>query len=255
MASVAETRTMLVESRNRMLNAEKLACVGKLAASVAHEMRNPLSSMKMWLYSIRKTAGVEPTLDRKYQILSDEIARLESIVRNILEFSRPPVLKLQSRSIVQVIDKTLEIQRPWLETKKIHVVQHHAAGLPHVMADSEQLRQVFVNLLDNAAEAMPDGGEISISSIVEMDADSPANIVVRVQDAGHGIPDDVRSRLFEPFFTTKEQGTGLGLCIAANIVAEHGGQLAVESTTASGTTFTIRVPIAAGKRDEQDSRR
>ena len=254
MASVAKARTTLAESRNRMLNAEKLACVGKLAASVAHEMRNPLSSMKMWLYSIRKTARAEPTLDRKYQILSDEIIRLESIVRNILEFSRPPVLKLQPRSIVQVIVKTLEIQRPWLETKKVHVAQHHAAGLPHVMADSEQLRQVFVNLLDNAAEAMPDGGEISISSIVETDADGSANIVVRVQDAGHGISDDVRSRLFQPFFTTKEQGTGLGLCIAANILAGQGGQLTLESSTASGTTFAIRVPIAAGKSDEQDSR-
>lgn len=255
MADAAEARTTLMESRSRMLNAEKLACVGKLAASVAHEMRNPLSSMKMWLYSIRKTASAEPALDRKYQILSDEITRLESIVRNILEFSRPPALKLQPRSIVQVIDKTLEILRPWLEAKKVHVVQHHAAGLPHVMADSEQLKQVFVNLLDNAAEAMPDGGEISISSIVEMDADSSASIVVRTQDSGHGIPDDVRSRLFEPFFTTKEQGTGLGLCIAANIVAEHGGQLVLEPSTAGGSTFAVRLPITAEKTDEQDSRR
>jgi signal transduction histidine kinase len=254
MASVAESRTTLAESRNRLLNAEKLASVGKLAASVAHEIRNPLSSMKMWLYSIRKTAGVEPSLDRKYQIIADEIARLESIVRNILEFSRPPLLKLQPRSIVQVIEKTLEIARPWLETKKIRVAEYHAPGLPPVMADSEQLKQVFFNLLDNAAGAMPEGGEISISSVVETDADDSANILVRVRDTGHGIPADVRSRLFEPFFTTKEQGTGLGLCIAANILAEHGGQLVLESSTDRGTTFRVRVPAATEKDDEQDSR-
>lgn len=255
MASVAESRATLAESRNRLVNAEKLASVGKLAASVAHEMRNPLSSMKMWLYSIRKTAGAEPSLDRKYQILADEITRLESIVRNILEFSRPPVLKLRPRSIVQVIDRTLEILHPWLETKKTRVVRHHAAGQPLVVADSEQLKQVFVNLLDNAAEAMPQGGEVSISSNVETDGRGLASVVVRVHDTGHGIPDDVRSRLFEPFFTTKEQGTGLGLCIAANIMAEHGGQLVLESSTPSGSTFAVRLPIAAEKTDEQDSRR
>lgn len=255
MADVAETRTTLAESRGRLLNAEKLASVGKLAASVAHEMRNPLSSMKMWLYSIRKTAGVEPALDRKYQILADEITRLESIVRNILEFSRPPLLKLQPRSMVQVIDKTLEILNPWLETKKIHVVQRHAAGQPHVVADSEQLKQVFVNLLDNAAEAMPEGGDISISSNVETDSSGLASVVVRVQDAGHGIPADARPRLFEPFFTTKEQGTGLGLCIAANIVAEHGGQLVLEASTSGGSTFAVRLPITAEKDDEQNTRR
>jgi len=255
MADVATTRTSLAESRGRLLNAEKLASVGKLAASVAHEMRNPLSSMKMWLYSIRKTAGAEPSLDRKYQILADEIARLESIVRNILEFSRPPVLKLRPRSIAEVIDKTLEILRPWLEARKVQVTQHHAAGLPHVMADSEQLKQVFVNLLDNAAEAMPEGGELSIISNVETDSNGLANVVVRVRDTGHGIPEDVRFRLFEPFFTTKEQGTGLGLCIAANIMAEHGGQLVLESSAVGGSTFVVRVPATAEKSDEQDSRR
>lgn len=255
MADVAETRTTLADSRNRMLNAEKLASVGKLAASVAHEMRNPLSSMKMWLYSLRKTAGAEPTLAHKYQILSDEIARLESIVRNVLEFSRSPALKLQPQSIVLVIEKTLELVHPWLETKNIRVVQHHAAGLPHVTVDAEQLRQVLTNLLHNAAEAMPAGGEISISSVAEADASGGSCVVVRIRDAGQEIPDEIRSRLFEPFFTTKDDGTGLGLCIAANIIARHGGQLVLESSTPGGSTFAVRVPIAVEKRDEQDSSR
>jgi signal transduction histidine kinase len=244
MADATKTRTALAESQNRMWNAEKLAAVGKLAACVAHEMRNPLSSMKMWLYSIRKVAGPEPALDHKYQILSDEINRLESIVRNVLEFSRPPSLRPQPHSIVRVIDKTLEIVRPWLETKQIRVVQDHAAGLPDVVADPEQLGQVFVNLLDNAAAAMPAGGTISISTIEEVDANGFAGVVVRVQDTGHGIPNDIRSRLFEPFFTTKQAGTGLGLCIAANILAAQGGRLVLESSTAGGTTFAVRLPIA-----------
>ncbi len=250
MADVAETRTSLGESRNRMLNAERLASVGKLAASVAHEMRNPLSSMKMWLYSIRKTTGAEPALDHKYQILWDEITRLENIVRNFLEFSRPPVLRVEPRRIVQVLEKTLELVRPWIETKNIRVVQHYATGLPDVMADSEQLNQVFVNLLGNAMEAMPGGGEIVLSCTVEADANGSSNVVVRIQDTGQGIPNDVRSRLFEPFCTTKDEGTGLGLCIAANIMARHGGRIVLESSTPAGTSFAVWVPIAAEKSDE-----
>ena len=226
MVNVVEKRATLEENRERMLNSEKLASLGKLAASVAHEMRNPLTPMKMWLYSIRKAAGAEPSMDRRYQILADEIGRLESIVHNVLEFSRPLSLKLQPTSVPQVIYATLDVLRPGLEAKNVRAVQHCVEGLPCAMADSLQLRQVFTNLLDNAAAAMPGGGEISISSVAEPNASGKSMIVVRIKDAGPGIPDDVRAHLFEPFFTTKDQGTGLGLCIAANIMARHEGQLA-----------------------------
>lgn len=255
MADVAEQRTTLEENRSRLLNMDKLASLGKLAASVAHEMRNPLSSMKMWLYSIRKAAGTEPSLDRKYQILSDEITRLENIVRNVLEFSKPFTLKLQPRCIIDVIDKTLEAVRPGLETKNIRLVQQHLAAVPQVMADADQLKQVFVILLDNAAAAMPEGGQLTISWTTEADRLQAANVVVRIRDTGVGIPEDVQSRLFEPFFTTKEEGTGLGLCIAANIMARHGGKLILESSTANGSTFAVRLPIAAENRDGQNPSR
>ncbi len=255
MVDVAETRTTLQETHRRMLNAEKLAAVGKLAASVAHEMRNPLSSMKMWLYSIRKTASVDPALDRKLGIVSDEITRLESIVRNFLEFSRPPVLKRQPQCSVQLIQRTLELLGPWLETKSIRLLQHHATDLTPVLVDAEQLKQVFTNLLNNAADAMPGGGEISITSVAEPDADGSTSVVIRIRDHGQGIPDDIRPRLFEPFFTTKDDGTGLGLCIVASIMARHGGQLVLETSTPDGTTFAVRVPAAAERSNEQDPRR
>ncbi len=250
MADVAKKQATLEENREQILNSEKLASLGKLAASVAHEMRNPLSSMKMWLYSIRKTAGTDPSLDRRYQILWDEIGRLESIVHNILEFSRPLSLKVRSVNVPQVIDATLDVLRPSLEARNISVVQRHSEELPSAMADCGQLKQVFTNLLDNAAEAMPEGGEISLSSVAEPCAAGKEMVVVRVQDAGHGIPDDVLAHLFEPFFTTKEQGTGLGLCIAANIMAQHQGQLLLETSTSSGSTFAVRIPAAEEKSDE-----
>lgn len=250
MADVAATRSTLADSRSRMLHAEKLASVGRLAASVAHEMRNPLSSMKLWLYSIRKTTRDQPTLDRKLRILSDEVDRLDGIVRNFLEFSRPANVKLQPHCIHEVLDKTLEIMQSWLEAKNIHVSLRFGADLPRVLADSEQLKQVFGNLLHNAAEAMPEGGTISISTNQETNAEGASIVVVRIKDTGHGIPDDVRGRLFEPFFTTKDEGTGLGLCIAAGVMARHGGQLVLESSTADGTTFAVRLPKLAESGDE-----
>ena len=185
-------------------------------------------------------------MDRKFQIRSDEINRLERIVRNVLEFSRPPTLTLQPCSVVDVIGRVLEIATPALEAGNIRVAQSHASELPKVMADSEQLTQVFANLLGNAAEAMPGGGEISISSTAEADDRGSSGVVVRIRDQGQGVPEDVRVRLFEPFFTTKDEGTGLGLCIAANIMARHGGQLVLESSTPRGATFAVRIPIATG---------
>ena len=117
-------------------------------------------------------------------------------------------------------------------------------ALPHVMADADQLKQVLLNLLGNAADSMACGGEIHITCHAERDADGRPMVVVRICDTGSGMPQDVQHRIFEPFFSTKEKGTGLGLCIAAQIMARHDGGLVLESSTEKGTTFAIWVPIA-----------
>jgi signal transduction histidine kinase len=122
------------------------------------------------------------------------------------------------------------------------------------MADAAQLKQVFLNLLGNAADAMAGGGEIRITANAEKDADGRRMVVVRICDAGPGMPPDIQRRIFEPFFTTKEKGTGLGLCIAAQVMARHGGGLVLESSTDKGTTFAIWLPVAPEDADGQDSR-
>ena len=246
MSDVADTRSRLEQSQQRLLSAEKLASVGKLAASVAHEIRNPLTAVKMWLFSIRESVRGNPDLDRKVGIVSEEITRLESIVRNFLEFSRPPALHRQAQSIVPVIDQTLELLGPRLQEGQIQVVRVPAPrpALPPVWADAERLKQVLINLVANAAEAMAGGGELRISTAVERDPDGRAMVVVRIQDTGPGMPPDVQDRVFEPFFTTKEQGTGLGLCIAAQIMARHDGLLVLERTNDQGTVFAVWTPVA-----------
>ncbi len=244
MSDVSDTRSRLERSRNQLLVAEKLASVGKLAASVAHEIRNPLTAMKMWLFSIRETVPGNVDLRRKLGIVSEEIARLESIVRDFLEFSRPRALDCQPQDVGAAIDQTLELLGPRFKGEKIKITYAPRPALPPVMADADQLKQVLLNLLGNAADAMAGGGEIRITSNAENDADGRPMVVVRICDAGPGMPQDIRCRIFEPFFTTKEEGTGLGLCIAAQIMAGHNGGLVLESSTEKGTTFAVWLRIA-----------
>jgi signal transduction histidine kinase len=255
MSDVTDTRSTLEDSRTRLINAEKLASVGKLAASVAHEMRNPLTAVKMWLFSIRKTIGADAELDGKFEIISEEITRLEDIIRSFLEFSRPPALRRQPQQIALLIDKTLELFGHRLGEKQLRLLRDYADDLPQVMADPEQFKQVLINLLDNAAEATSEGGEIRVSTSAASDVDGRAMVVVRIRDTGPGMPPHVCQRIFEPFFTTKEDGTGLGLCIAAQIMAQHGGRLVLESSTEEGTVFAVWIPARQVQPHEQNSGR
>jgi signal transduction histidine kinase len=254
MSDVTDTRSRLERSHHRLLTAEKLASVGKLAASVAHEIRNPLTAIKMWLFSIQEAIRGNADLERKLGIVSEEIARLENTIRDFLEFSRPPTVARRPQDIGPVIEKTLELLGPRLKERKIHVVLQPTGGLPPIMADLNQVKQVFLNLIGNAADAMTGGGEIRIVPTAEKDADGRPMVVVRVADAGPGMPEDVQRRIFEPFFTTKDTGTGLGLCIAAQIMARHGGVLVLESSTDKGTVFAVWMPVAQEDPHGQDPR-
>ena len=254
MSDVSDTRSRLQRSRDRLLVAEKLASVGRLAAGVAHEIRNPLTAMKMWLFSIQEAVQGNADLRRKLGVVAEEIARLETIVRDFLEFSRPSPLHCQPQDVGAVLDQTLELLGPRFQGEKIRIIHTPRPALPPAMVDAAQLKQVLLNLLGNAADAMAGGGEIRITSTTGKDVDGRSMVVVRISDAGPGMPQDIQCRIFEPFFTTKENGTGLGLCIAAQVMARHGGGLVLESSTEKGTTFAIWMPVAPEQAHGQDSR-
>lgn len=246
-SDIEEKQTDLEQSRQRLISAEHLAMVGKLAASVAHEIRNPLTAVKMWLFSIRKSLAGDRELDRKFAIMADEVARLENIICNFLEFSRPPALKVRQVDVVELVDRTLELIGRRIEAKRISLACDRAPpGLPPVLADPEQLKQVLINILDNASEATDEGGEIRVSFGLETGQDGREAVVIRVSDTGCGIPDDVRDRIFDPFFTTKDHGTGLGLSIAAQIMAGHRGRLSLEATSHRGSVLAVSIPAAVG---------
>lgn len=246
MSDVSEARSDLHRSRMQLISSEKLAAVGKIAASVAHEIRNPLTSMKMWLSSIRKSLGDNPDVVQKFTIVSEEINRLEDIVRNFLQFSRPPAPNLGVLNVSTVVDATLNLLRQTLETRKIRVVRLDGSTLLPVMADPDQLRQVLINLFNNSIDAMNNGGELQVTIECVPLFDGRPAVVVRVKDTGGGMPADVQARIFEPFFTTKDDGTGLGLSIGVRIMAQLNGRLVLDSSTSQGTTFSVWIPVAVG---------
>ena len=242
MSDVARTRAHLEENQKRLTTAEGLAAVGRSAACAAHELRNPLSAMKVWLYQLRRSAHDPAVVEQCSIVLEEEASRLEELATNFLQYSKPPELRLRVQRLAEIMDGTLTLARHRFDERRIRVVRERRDGLPPVRVDANQIRQVLLNLLSNAAEATPDGGEVRIQKSLEQDAEGRRQVVLRVRDSGPGVPESIRERLFEPFVTTKARGTGLGLCVASSIVARHGGRLELEASDGSGAVFAVRLP-------------
>jgi len=226
---VDQTQSELEKSRESLLQAEKMAMVGKLAAGMAHSIRNPFTSMKMRLFSLDRSLKLSDTQKEDFDVISEEIRRIDTIVQNFLEFSRPPKLTLQSISPSVIVDQAIRLLEHRLKAYDVDVAIERLKNLPEIDADPEQLKEVLVNLVVNACEAMERGGAIVIR---EQAMINPANgriAVIRVSDNGQGIPESIRDKVLLPFFTTKEEGTGLGLSIAVRIIAEHHGRIDIES--------------------------
>ena len=239
---VDQTKSQLERSQEHLLQSKKLALLGRLAAGMAHSIRNPLTSVKMRLFSMGRTLDLSETQREDFDVISEEIRHIDNIVQNFLEFSRPPKLKMQRVGPSDVVDMALQLLRHRLESYNVDLKLDRQRRLPEIVADSEQLKEVLVNLLVNACEIMEDGGRIVISEQESIIKPLGRVVVIRVSDNGPGIPDAIQDKLFDPFFSTKEEGTGLGLSIAARIVEEHGGWLDLESQEGQGAIFTITLP-------------
>jgi signal transduction histidine kinase len=232
MSNVSDARSDLKESRNQLIHAEsQLASVGKLAASVAHEIRNPLAAISLCLQVIRQVVGTNAEAHQKLDMTLEEIARLDNIIKHFLEFSRPPHLHIGPQKVKTLFDKIGDLLQLVLAEKSLRLSRDDSENLPMIAADAEQIKQVLINVVKNAAEATPAGGEIRLTAREEMFPNGRLMVVIRIEDNGPGIPANARERIFEPFFTTKETGTGLGLCIAARVMAQHEGRLALESSS------------------------
>jgi len=235
---VDTTRLALEKSRETLLQSEKLAMVGKLAAGMAHSIRNPFTSVKMRLFSLGRSLDLTDAQQDDLDVISDEIRHIDTIVQNFLEFSRPPRLQFQAVSPSAVVDQVLQLLSHRLKSYDVEARVVRKAPLPDIMADPEQLKEVMVNLMVNACEAMEKSGHIEIH-----ERRQDAVVMIDVNNDGPGIPEALIEKIFQPFFTTKEDGTGLGLSIATRIIEEHRGHLSVSSDGVRGVMFTITLPV------------
>jgi signal transduction histidine kinase len=236
---IAPLRHRLTESEAIIARQEKLASLGVLAAGVAHEIRNPLTAIKFRLFSLKKALPVTDAANEDAAMISNEISRLEKIVKDFLRFARPSEPELVAIPAQRVLQEVYDLLQPQLEKNSIEIKL--VPGEPAwVRADTQQIKQVLINLIQNAAESIGQNGQITLR--VRREGKREKMVALEVTDTGRGIPPAVQQRLFDPFFTTKEGGTGLGLPIAARIVEKHEGELRYETEPNHGTTFRVVLP-------------
>jgi signal transduction histidine kinase len=241
--NVDQAQSELRRSRETLLQAEKMALVGRLAAGMAHSIRNPFTSVKMRLFSLGRSLDLTEEQEEDLDVISAEIRHIDTIVQNFLEFSRPPKLQMQPISPSTVVDSTIQLLGHRLRSYDVQLKLERCRPLPVVAADPEQLKEVLVNIIVNACEAMGKGGTITIEEEMAHDGAMQPSAHIKISDTGPGIPSNIIEKILQPFFTTKEEGTGLGLSIAARIITEHGGRIDVSSKTNRGATFLIALPV------------
>jgi two-component system sensor histidine kinase HydH len=230
----------LQTARREVIQSERLAAVGELAAGVAHEMRNPLTSVKLLLQHASRQPETFRLSGSQFQLILKEIGRMESTIQGLLDFSRRPMLNRVRHDLRDTLSRSMNLVDGRLRQGRIELITAISQDPLWFDGDSEQLNQVFVNLLLNSIEAMEDGGQLHVAAR----RGSRETVEVIVQDSGTGIAPEVAARLFEPFTTTKERGTGLGLAISHRIVTEHGGSIHVSSQSQQGTRFVVELPLS-----------
>ncbi len=234
----------LAAMTQQLWQASKLATMGELAASVAHELNNPLATVALRAESALEALPEGDPKRYSLEVISQEVERMGTLVSNLLLFSRRSHRQISTLDLREELRHLLEFIQYHLRSHKIRIVLDFAAVLPTVQADQQQLRQVFLNLITNASDAMPKGGTLTVRSHPGAMADGQAAVVVEFSDTGSGVQTADLPKLWEPFFTTKPEGkgTGLGLAICRRTVEEHRGTIAIETGPRKGTTVRITLP-------------
>jgi two-component system NtrC family sensor kinase len=239
-AELADFAEELERSQAKLVQAEKMAAIGRLAASLAHEVNNPLQAIHNSLH-LSLHEGLEQRRRGQYlEMAQSEVERLIEIVQRMLDFYRPSRGGMESADLNQVVDNVLALAHKRFQHGDIRVHAHLAADLPRIPIVPDQISQVLLNLVINAVEALPEGGDLWLRTELSNQGDE---VLLSVRDSGVGMPSDQVSNLFEPFYTTKPEGTGLGLAISYGIVERHGGTIEVSSQRDQGTEFVVRLPV------------
>ncbi|MBI5479298.1 MAG: cache domain-containing protein [Deltaproteobacteria bacterium] len=239
-AVVAERTQKLRELEEQLIRSSRLTSLGQLAASVAHEINNPLASVLTYCYVLHRKLGSDHPLASRVEVMRDEISRCARIVHQLLDFARDRPSERRPTDVNLIVSRTAELLRQQVVFHGVDIVLGLAAGLPEVIADAGQIEQVVMNILINAGEACHDGGKVTVTT-----RPYDGFVELSFSDTGTGIPREVLPKIFDEFFSTeRRKGLGLGLSVCRQIVTRHGGTIEVESEPAKGTTFRVRLPVA-----------
>ncbi|OAS21247.1 hypothetical protein A8708_30690 [Paenibacillus oryzisoli] len=223
-------------AQEHLQNSEKLSVAGQLAAGIAHEIRNPITSIKGFIQLMKSGIGEKP---KYFDIISSEIERIELILSELLILAKPQTIKFERKDIRVLLSQVMTLLDTQAILNNVEFSAEFKPGATHLYCDENQLKQVFINFIKNSIESMPTGGKITI----EINSDNRQQMLIRLIDQGCGIPEDVLSKLGQPFFTTKETGTGLGFMVSKKIIENHAGSVHVESELNKGTIIEITLPV------------
>jgi two-component system, sporulation sensor kinase E len=226
-----------VEMQEQLRKSDRLNVIGELAAGIAHEIRNPMTALKGFIQLLEGSIKAEHSM--YYQVITSELARMDSIINEFLILAKPQVIRFQEKNVNQIMKETVELLNAQALLYNVQFITNYDDNLPLLFCEPNQLKKVFINIIKNAIEVMPDGGIISI--IIKRIEHN--QIYISIQDEGMGIPQDKIKKLGEPFYTTKESGTGLGLMVSYQIIEEHKGTIQIESEEGKGTTFHLTLPL------------
>ncbi len=236
--SLEDKMNQLTETQQKLIYSEKLAVIGMMAAYVAHEIRNPLVTIGGFAKSLSRFTFTDQKIKTNIDIILDEVKRLEKILNNITDFSKPPRPEKINVQICELIENTCTLMENYLQERHVNLYKEFEPDIPQILADPTQMKQVFINILMNAVESMPYGGDINLK-ITTVNKSIKVNII----DTGKGMTKEELENIFEPFFTTKLHGTGVGMAVSLKIMEDHGGNINVESEWGKGTTMSLTLPI------------
>ncbi len=217
---------------------DKMAAIGRLAAGVAHEVRNPLSSIKGYATYFGSLFPAESENRKAAQVMTAEVDRLNRVISELLEMTRPADIKLSETKIADLLESSLRLVKQEADAANVRIVTEIDHALESVQVDPDRLTQALINLYVNAIQAMPQGGTLDVGARKIQDT-----LILSIKDTGSGLPEDAQKKIFDPYFTTKTTGTGLGLAIVQKIVEAHGGSIEIEHTGPGGTHFVLRIPL------------
>ena len=224
-----------------MRQTDRLAALGTLSAGLAHEIRNPLSAIKTFVQLLPRKLSNPAFFDKFQTTVPRELNRINDLIESLLELARPPKLEFRMISVSDCLSQVEDLYRDKLEAANITLEIREKDSVPELWADREHLVRALSNIVVNGSEAMPHGGELTVTA-----EELAGGVLLRFTDTGVGMDEATKDKIFNPFFTTKDTGTGLGLAMTHKIIQEHGGDIKVDSLVGKGTTFSLRFPRVQG---------